>query len=78
MTIREINEELAAKGKKLQYVGTTWQRGYISRKDALPDEESTAYPANKKCKYYADFYVLAPSWKSTQYCHRNYYKIVDI
>lgn len=48
--------------------GTSWTRGYVTRKSRSDDKIPCYYSPRKKA-----YYVLFPSFVSTQYCHRVWY-----
>ena len=77
MTLMELKHNLAKEGKTLRYVGQTWQRCYIARDGRVDDDRVvTMCPKRGNYKYYCDCYVDVPSWRSTTYSHRNYYRII--
>ena len=46
----------------------SWQRGYVSRKANIDNQP--VHIAGGKMK--GKIYILAPSWRSSQYCKRIY------
>ena len=50
-----------------------WERGYVSRLVNLEDQEVLTAGGTKKGR----LYVLLPSWRSTQYCIRQYLRKKD-
>lgn len=65
MTLKEAKEA----GYKC--VGTAWTQGYVTRKSRKP-EDVPMYVAGGSRK--GSLYHLSPSFTSTQYCFRVYYK----
>ena len=60
------DERVAYIRENLHHHHTAWTRGYVSRKcDGIAHE----------ChgRYGDGWIILAPSWKSTEYCHVEYY-----
>lgn len=47
---------------------TAWERGYVSRKTDTRYAAIQAAGGSRKGEYY----VLLPSWRSSQYCVRQY------
>ena len=52
--------------KNFEHHHTAWKRGYVSRKcDGIAQEYHGRYGDG--------WVILTPSWKSTEYCHVEYY-----
>lgn len=47
---------------------STWTRGYVSRRSNIDDLTIHAAGGSRR----GQFFVLIPSWRSTQYCIRQY------
>ena len=70
-TIAQINamdndERVAYIRENLHHHHTAWTRGYVSRKcDGIAHEYHGRYGDG--------WTIISPSWKSTTYCHIEYY-----
>ena len=56
----------------VQHLTTKWHRGYVSRRSSPEDRPVII---NNRLKTAS---VLAPSWDSSNYCHRMYYDYAGV
>ena len=62
--------ETAAEAEQMGWEtdGTTWYRGYVSRR-SKPEDWPVCEAGGKR---YGELYYIHPCWHSTQYCLRTY------
>ena len=77
----ELDGILAEKGLRLEYVGRSWTRGYVSRTDGGCDYDRDIFPSPRRgssLAAHSDWFSLHPSWRSTRYCWRKYWRVVSV
>lgn len=79
ITRSELEKDLAAKGLRLNLIGTTWYRGYVSRRQSSAD--NAFFPSSRRgssMSRCADYFCLVPARGSTQFCYREWYRVVPL